>query len=75
MKRAFLAFVSFCSGAACLFFAWYTIRLAWVNLTVAGAAQHRQTGMYIGAVIFPIATLLFGYVSWRSWAHARGKRT
>lgn len=67
MKRALLRLVSVVSALASLFFAWYTVRLIWVNLFVAGAAQHRQTGMYIGAVAFPIATMAFGYISRRCW--------
>ena len=74
MMRILWALVSACSGAACLFFVWYTIRLVWVNVAVPGVAQHRQTGMYIGAAAFPVATLLFGYVSRRAWIYARGKR-
>jgi hypothetical protein len=62
--------VALVCGALCVFFAWYTVRLLWVNLTVAGIAQHRQTGMYIGAVAFPAATLLFGYISRRCWKSA-----
>jgi hypothetical protein len=49
-------------AAACAFFTYYTIRLAYLNLTVAGISSHRQLGMYIGAVAFPIASVLFGYV-------------
>jgi hypothetical protein len=70
VKRYLLLLVSVVSGALCVFFAWYTIRLLWVNLAVAGAAQHRQTGMYIGAVAFPVATLLFGYISRLCWKSA-----
>ena len=73
MKRTLAGLASFLFAAACLFFAWYTLRLLWVNITVAGAAQHRQTGMYIGAVAFPVATLVFGYVSLRFLKYARGK--
>jgi len=47
-----------------LFFFYYTVRLAYyVNLTVPGAAAHRQSGMSIGAVAFPLATLVFGWLS------------
>ena len=74
VKRVILGLFSLITGAACLFFAWYTIRLAWINIAVAGAAQHRQTGMYIGAVAFPVATLLFGYLTWRCWVKLRGDR-
>jgi hypothetical protein len=66
--------VALVSGALCVFFAWYTGRLLWVNLTVADVAQHRQTGMYIGAVAFPVATLLFGYISRLCWKCAGVRR-
>ena len=50
-------------AAPCAFFAWYTARLLYINLTVPSVASHRQTGMYIGAVAFPLATLVFGWLS------------
>jgi hypothetical protein len=52
-------------GAGCVFFTWYTLRLAYVNLTGTDIAAHRQSGMYIGAVAFPVAALVFGYLSVR----------
>ncbi len=57
-------------AALAAFFAWYTVRLLYVNLAVAEAAAHRQTGMYIGAVVFPIAAVGFGWISWRCWRRA-----
>jgi len=48
----------FTAGAA--FFAYYTARLAWVNLTAPEISGDRQLGMYIGAVSFPLATAAFG---------------
>jgi hypothetical protein len=74
VKRALFALVSICSGIISLFFAWYTVRLIWVNLFVAGAARHRQNGMYIGAIAFPVAALLFGFISVRCGRSARGSR-
>ncbi|HVY93710.1 MAG TPA: hypothetical protein VHA14_13205 [Bryobacteraceae bacterium] len=71
MKRLFLTLAAALSGAACLFFLWYTVRLIWVNLFVPGAAQHRQTGMYIGAVAFPLAVIVFGWICRRSWRAAQ----
>ena len=50
-------------GALSAFFAYYIVRLLYINLTVPGVAQHRQGGMYIGAIAFPIATLVFGWLS------------
>lgn len=56
----------------CLFFAWYTVRLVYVNLTMEDAAAHRSGGMLIGAVAFPVASLIFGAISWFSWKRSRG---
>lgn len=75
MKRAFFRLIAVLFALASLFFAWYTARLIWVNLFVSGAAQHRQTGMYIGAVVFPIATLAFGYLSRLCWKIPGAPRT
>ena len=72
MKRSLLLLVSLVSGALCMFFGWYTVRLLWINLAVAGIAQRRQTGMYIGAVAFPVAMFLFGYICRRCWKSAGG---
>ena len=58
-------------GAACAFFAYYTIRLAYVNVTSPNTAGHRQAGMYIGAVAFPVASVLFGLVCRRCIQAAR----
>lgn len=71
MKRLFLTLAAVLSGAACLFFLWYTVRLIGVNLFVPGAARHRQTGMYIGAVAFPLAVIIFGWLCRLSWLAAR----
>lgn len=54
------ALVGILSSAAAAFFTYYTARLAWVNLTARDIAAHRQSGMYIGAVAFPVAGALFG---------------
>jgi hypothetical protein len=62
IKMAMVGVVGACFAAAALFFAYYTVRLIYVNVTVAG--MHRQSGMFIGAVAFPIATLLFGAIAW-----------
>ena len=56
----------------CLFFAWYTARLIYVNITMEDAAAHRTGGMLIGAVAFPLATLIFGAISWFCWKRSRG---
>ena len=71
MKQITLRALALAFGVLSLFFAWYTARLIWVNVMVAGVAQHRQMGMYIGAVAFPAAALVFGYAARRCWLGAR----
>jgi hypothetical protein len=46
-----------------VFFAYYAVRLLYINLAVQGVAAHRQGGMYIGAVAFPVAVIVFGWLS------------
>jgi hypothetical protein len=67
--RMLIAFCGVVSLVPCVFFAWYSVRLLYVNLTMTPdeAAAHRTGGMLIGAVAFPIATLIFGAVSWFLW--------
>lgn len=58
---------SFCGAVFAvpsLFFAYYTIRLIWLNLTLENAADYRSTGMLIGAIVFPLAAIIFGFISW-----------
>jgi hypothetical protein len=52
-------------AAGCAFFTYYTVRLAYVNLTVQNISRQRQPGMYIGAVAFPVASSALGYLSFR----------
>jgi hypothetical protein len=58
------------SALPAMFFTYYTVRLIYVNVAVAGAAEHRQAGMYIGFVAFPVLAILFGAISWRFWKRA-----
>lgn len=48
----------------CAFFAIYTLRLIYLNLTMDDAAAHRTGGMLIGAIVFPLATIVLGLISW-----------
>jgi hypothetical protein len=48
----------------CLFFTYYTVRLLYLNLTMENAAAYRSTGMLIGAIAFPLASIFFGGISW-----------
>jgi hypothetical protein len=63
MRQAVFALLGLLLAAPCAFFGYYTARLLYINLTVPSVASHRQTGMYIGAVAFPLATLVFGWLS------------
>ncbi len=47
-----------------LFFAYYTVRLIYLNLTMENAAAYRSTGMLIGAIAFPLAAFVFAFISW-----------
>lgn len=53
-------------GLVSAFFAFYTVRL----LVVTGFLQHTRAGgqgAYIGAVVFPVLALAFGWAARRSW--------
>jgi hypothetical protein len=53
-------------GLLGVFFLFYTARL----LVVTQALQHTRPGgqgAYVGAVVFPILAVAFGWASWRFW--------
>jgi len=60
-------------AAASAFFTYYTLRLAYVSLAFAHAAKPGSWGVYIGAVVFPLASLVFGYLTY--WCAKRGIRS
>jgi hypothetical protein len=56
-------------AALCAFFVFYTVRL----LVVSSFLQHTRVGgqgAYVGALVFPILALLFGWASVRCWRRA-----
>ena len=55
-------------GSAALFFAYYCARLAWIFSTHKTGGH--GGGMYIGAVAFPAAVLVFGYIARALWRSA-----
>lgn len=57
------AICGFMFGVSCLFFAWYTVRLIYVNAK-EDMVGHRTGGMLIGAIAFPLATIILGFISW-----------
>lgn len=66
MTKSIYLIIGVLSVAPCLFFLYYTVRLIYVNLTMAAdeAAAHRTGGMLIGAIAFPVAALVCGAISW-----------
>jgi hypothetical protein len=64
-KRLIFALAGTVFIPPCLFFAWYTVRLIYVNLAATSddAAAHRTGGMLIGAIVFPLAAITFGGIS------------
>ena len=47
-----------------VFFAFYTVRLVYINLTMENAASYRSAGMLIGAIAFPLAAIICGCITW-----------
>ena len=72
LVRAVLLIVIAATALLSAFFCYYTVRLAYVNIAVRATASHRGSGMLIGAVAFPVATVVFGWLAWRC---ARALRT
>jgi len=58
------------SGAASLFFFFYTIRLFFVTRGLTVIHTDGQ-GAYIGAIAFPILAVAFGIAAWFSLKSAR----
>ncbi len=65
MRTVLLGALGFLFAALCAFFAYYTARLIYVNVFGPSLAGHRQNGIYIGAVAFPAAVFVFGWLSRR----------
>ncbi|HEV7698990.1 MAG TPA: hypothetical protein VGO43_02050 [Pyrinomonadaceae bacterium] len=65
-KKIVFLLAGIASAFPCLFFTWYTARLAYLNLTMTAdeVAAHRTGGMLIGAIAFPLAAIIFGLISW-----------
>ncbi len=74
IKHVVLAILGSAATLVCLFFAYYTVRLAYVNLFVDDAAIHRTGGMLFGAMVFPIVTVLSGVSGYRLLERSIRKR-
>ena len=73
MRTVLLVGLGSLSAALCAFFVYYTARLIYINAFWQGVAAHRQTGMYIGAIAFPLAVAGFAWLSLRCFRLVSGK--
>jgi hypothetical protein len=73
INRILLALCGAAFAVPAIFFAYYTLRLIYINVMVSAeeAAAHRTGGMLIGAVVFPIASLAFALLSWFCFRNVR----
>jgi|KBSMisStandDraft_5_1062788.scaffolds.fasta_scaffold1675108_1 hypothetical protein len=70
LRILFLGAAGVALAAVCIFFVYYTGRLIYINVFGPSLAGRRQNGMYIGAVAFPIAAMVFGWLSWKTFGIA-----
>lgn len=57
-------------GLICAFFLFYSLRL----IAVTGFLTHTRAGgqgAYVGAIVFPLLALVFGWAAVRSWRAGR----
>ena len=62
--------VAVIAGLACAFFVFYTVRLLAVTAFLSRLRADGR-GAYIGAIVFPLLALLFGWLTVRLWRGAR----
>ena len=65
MLRLIAAIAACCSA----FFVFYTVRL----LLVTGFLTRTRPGgggAYVGAIVFPLLAVVFGWAAWRAWRRA-----
>lgn len=65
LRGVVLALIAAAFVGASAFFVYYTIRLVYINAAGLVPPARRESGMYIGAVVFPLASLAFGYLAVR----------
>ena len=61
--------IALIAGLICAFFAFYTIRL----LVVTGFLTRTRVGgggAFVGAIVFPLLSILFGWIAVRAWRRA-----
>lgn len=71
IKTISLYLIGMLFALASLFFVYYTARLIYINLTIAEVVEHRSGGMLIGAIAFPLAAIIFGFISWFCFKKAK----
>ena len=71
INRVLFAICGVAFSIPCLFFGYYSLRLLYLNLTATDAMAHWSGGMLIGAIVFPLATLIFGSISY--WFFKRSR--
>jgi len=70
IKRIRWYFVSLLPALLSVFFVFYTVRLLYVTRWLS-AIRVGGEGAYIGAAVFPLLALLFGWIAWRCFKAAR----
>lgn len=71
INRVLFAICGVAFSIPCLFFGYYSLRLLYVNLTMPDPMAHWSFGMLIGAIAFPLATLVFGLISYWFFKQSR----
>lgn len=62
--------IAIVAAAFSAFFLFYTVRLLAVTSFLARTRQGGG-GAYVGAVVFPLLALAFGWASYRAWSAAK----
>jgi len=71
MAAVLAAVAGLISAAGTVFFCFYTLRLTYITAIGAVDSTHRTYGYFIGLVAFPVATIVFGWISWRCFRLAK----
>ena len=72
IKAVAASFLAIFLGLLSAFLVFYEVRLLYVTRGLSAIREGGQ-GAYIGAVVFPLLALLFGFLAWRCFRTA-GKR-
>lgn len=64
VRSVIMGLIATCLALASAFFVFYTARLFYVTNGLRATRTGGQ-GAYVGAIVFPLLALLFGWGSWR----------